>query len=86
MKNELKKKLAELENLEKIADLAVEEYEADPKNKEKEAAFDAAYEKEFSAFMAVSNLLSEMTGRQIDEKTARAMISGKRAEIKKLLA
>ena len=45
---ELIKKIEELEQLEKAADKAQQEYEAEPENVEKERAFDSAYKKEFS--------------------------------------
>jgi len=86
MKNELKKRLEELERLERIADRAEDEMMADPTNEEKENIFDEAYKAEFAAFMAVANLIVEMTGGRSDEKTARTMVRTKRGEIVKIVA
>lgn len=86
MKNELKKRLEELERLERIADRAEDEMMADPTNEEKENIFDEAYKAEFAAFMAAANLIVEMTGGRIDEKTARTMVRTKRGEIVKIVA
>lgn len=82
----LKRTLAELEALEADADKADAAYEADPENAEKEAAFDAAYKAEWSKAEEVAKLIVKMTSGQIDEKTARAMVNGKREEIEKMLA
>lgn len=86
MTNELKKRLEELERLEEIANKAEAEYEADCMNEEKENAFDVAYQNEYNAFMAVSEMIVEMTGGQIDIKTAREMVRTKRAEILNIIA
>lgn len=86
MMNELKKKLEELTRLEEIADKADAEYESEPENGEKEKAFEKAYQAEYNAFMAVSELIVKMTGGQIDIKTARAMVKTKRNEILNLVA
>lgn len=83
---DLKKALEWLERLEKIADRADAEYEADPMNAEKEAAFDEAYAAEFEAHEVVIDVIVEMTDGQIDAKTAHAMIMKKRAEILSLIA
>lgn len=82
----LKQTLAELESLEMAANKTDEEMMADPENAEKEAAFDAAYKAEWGKAEEAVKLLVKMTSGQIDEKTAQAMINGKREEIKKLLA
>lgn len=86
MMNELKKRLKELERLEKIADMADDEMMTDPTNEEKEKAFDEAYKAEFDAFIAVSNLIVKITAGKIDEKTARTMVRTKRNEIINLIA
>lgn len=84
--NELKKRLEKLTMLEKIANQAENEMMEDPANEEKENAFDEAYKEEFAAFMAVSELIIEMTGGRIDAKTARTMVQTKRNEILSLVA
>lgn len=86
MKNELKKRLEELERLEKIADMADDAMMADPTNEKKEKAFDEAYKAEFDAFMTVANLIVKMTGGQMDKKTARTIVRTKRSEIMNLIA
>ena len=84
--NELKKKLEELTRLEEIAAIADVEYEAEPMNEEKEKAFEKAYQAEYNAFVAVSELIVKMTSGQIDVKTARVMVRIKRNEILNLVA
>ena len=86
MMNELKKRLAELERLEEIADRADAEYDAEPENAEKEAAFDLAYQHEYNAFIAVCELIVKITAGQIDIKTARTMVRTKRAELLHILS
>lgn len=86
MTNELKKILEELTKLEEIADKADAEMMADPTNAEKEKAFDVAYQNEYNAFMSVAELIVEMTGGQIDIKTAREIVRTKRSEILTLVA
>ena len=86
MMNELKKKLEELTRLEEIAAIADVEYEAEPMNEEKEKAFEKAYQAEYNAFVAVSELIVKMTSGQIDVKTARVMVRIKRNEILNLVA
>ena len=83
MKNEIYKNLLKLERLEEIANHAEADYEREPENREFEETFDRAYKNEFSAFMKVSGQIAKMTG--IDEKTARAMVKGKREELKRIL-
>lgn len=84
--NELKKKLEELARLEAIADKADAEMMADPESAEKEAAFDAAYQAEYSAFMAATEVIVKMTNGKIGIKTALQMIRAKRSEILALVA
>ena len=84
MKNEIKSNLIKLEQLEEIANQAEADYEREPENAEYEAAFDRAYENQFAMFMTVSNQIAEFSG--IDAKTARAIVRGKREELKKILA
>ena len=84
--NELKKRLEELERLEAIADQADGEMMADPENAEKEAAFDAAYQAEYNAFMAAAECIVKLADGKIDIKTAREMVRAKRNENLALLA
>ena len=83
MKNEIYKNLLRLEKLEEIANHAEADYERDPENREFEETFDRAYKNEFAAFMTVSGQIAKFAG--IDEKTARAMVNRKRAELKRIL-
>ena len=83
MKNEIYKNLLKLEKLEEIASHAEADYEKDPESAEYEETFDRAYKNEFSAFMTVSGQIAKFAG--IDEKTARAMVKGKREELKRIL-
>lgn len=85
MMNELKRRLEELERLEKIADQAEAAYDEDFANEEKEAAFDLAYRNQYNAFMAVCNLIVEMTVGKIDIKTARLMVRTKRTNLLNIL-
>lgn len=82
----LKRMLAELSELEEIANKADDAMMDDPTNEEKEKAFDEAYKAEFDAFTAVANLIVKMTDGRIDEKTARTMVRAKRNEILNLVA
>lgn len=86
MKNELKKKLEELARLEAIADKADGEYQAEPMNEEKEAAFDEAYKAEYNAFMAAAEYIVKMTAGKIDIKDACEMVRARRNEILALVA
>lgn len=83
MKEEIYKNLLRLEKLEEISSHAEADYERDPENREFEKTFDWAYKNEFAAFMTVSGQIAKFAG--IDEKTARAMVNGKRAELKRIL-
>lgn len=84
--NELKKKLEELARLEAIAGKADAEYQAEPMNEEKEAAFDAAYQAEYSAFMSAAECIVKMTRGKINIKAAREMVRTRRNEIMNLVA
>lgn len=83
MKNEIYKNLLRLEKLEEIANHAEADYERDPENREFEETFARAYKNEFAAFMTVSGQIAKFAG--IDEKAARAMVNGKRTELKRIL-
>ena len=72
-----------MERLEEITNHAGDDYYSDPENKSFEEDFDQAYKNEFSAFMTVSGQIAKFAG--IDEKTARAMVKGKREELKRIL-
>lgn len=85
MMNELKNKLQELEVLEKIADEAEHEYELDCENEEKENAFDKAWNEEFNASEEAAQMVVDISGGQIDLKTARQMVKGKRADLFNIL-
>lgn len=84
MKNEIKANLIKLEQLEKIADHAEADYQREPENVEYEETFDLAYKNKYNVFMLVASQISEFAG--IDIKAARAMVQGKREELKKILA
>lgn len=84
LKNKIKKSLEELERLEAIAAIAAEAYQNNPESQEAENAFDEAYQAEYSSFFIVSNQIAEFAG--IDINTARAMVQGKREELKNILA
>ena len=58
---ELIKKIEELEQLEKAADKAQQEYEAEPENAEKERAFDSSYKKEFSTYISTAKELERLS-------------------------
>lgn len=80
---ELLKRLREAEERANEADQA---FDLDPENEEKEAAFDEAYKTEYKAFMAAAEELVKITAEQIDIKTARAMVQGKREKLEALFA
>lgn len=75
--------LTRLERLEEIANHADADYDREPENVEYEKAFDDAYKNEYAAFMSVATTLA--TWLDIDIATARAMVSGKRAELWNML-
>lgn len=80
---ELLKKLREAEERANAADRA---YDLDPENKEKDAAFDEAYKEEYRLFTAAAEEVVKITAGQIDIKTARAMVQGKREKLEALFA
>lgn len=71
--------LTRLERLEEISNHAEDDYDREPENAEYEKTFDDAYKAEYTAFMAVSTMLSDWIG--VDIATSRAMVNGKRAEL-----
>lgn len=82
---ELIKKIEELERLEKTADKAQQEYEAEPENAEKERAFDSSYKKEFSAYISAAKELERLSGGKINFCTAKKLIQTRRSELIELL-
>ena len=82
---ELIKKIEELERLEKVADKAQQEYEAEPENTEKESAFDSAYKKEFSTYISAAKELECLSGGKINFCTAKKLIQTRRSELIGLL-
>ena len=83
MKNEIYKNLLRLETLEEIANHAEADYEREPENREYEETFDRAYKNEFTAFIKVSEQIATFAG--ISKREARAMVKGKREELKRIL-
>lgn len=79
----LKVALKGLEEKEKATSVVDAAWELEPENPDLEKAFDDAYRIEFAAFMAASAALTELIG--VDQKTARAMINGKRVEVWNIL-
>lgn len=82
---ELIKKIEELERLEKAADKAQQEYEAEPENSKKEHAFDSTYKKEFSAYICAAKELERLSDRKINFCTAKKLIQTRRSELVGLL-
>lgn len=78
---ELLKKLTEAEM---AANKADREYNIEPENVEKEAAFDQAYNAEYKAYMEAAEELVKITGGKIEFDIAKRMIQTKRAEIEAL--
>lgn len=79
----LKEALKDLEAKEAAANVAEMAYDKEPENPEAEKAFDEAYKLEFAAFIVAANILAAWV--EVDAKTARAVISGKRAELWEIL-
>lgn len=65
------------------ADFCDKQYAANPEDENAEAAFDAAYTDEMTAFSAVVDILVDLLG--IDKKTAATMLKTKRDRIDDLL-
>jgi len=83
--NEIKKELKSLEELEKASTAADLAYDADPMNPEVEKVFDKAYKAEYESFMKISAALVEFSGGELKISEARAIVSGKREQLKKML-
>lgn len=82
----LEKLFMEFENAEferHVAEMASFENAND---EELDAAADAAYKAEWSAFNRLARAISDFTNREIDEWTAREMIGIKRDELRSLIA
>ena len=75
--------LRHLETLEGITRAKEAIAEADPLNADKEQAADTAYNNEWSYFMQTAGLLSDLLN--IDDMTAKAMITNKRHEVMQIL-
>lgn len=82
---EIRNELVKLEELERIADAAEMEYSKFPEDEEKERAFDKAYQKQYDCFVGISAAIVELTHGQINIATARAIVNGKRDQLKKIL-
>lgn len=85
MMNELKARLAKLEELEQISTDAEKAYETEPENAELEATFDQAYKNEFAAYMACVKLVQKISGGRIDFQTAKKMVSTERGKLSEIL-
>lgn len=85
MMNELKARLAKLEELEQIANHAESDYEADPENAELEATFDRAYKNEFNAYMECVKMIQKISGGKIDFQTAKKIVSTERGKLFEIL-
>jgi hypothetical protein len=81
---EMRKELVKLEELERIADAAELEYDKFPMDKEKEQAFDDAYKNQYDCFMDISIAIVELTRGTVDIANARAMVNGKREQLKRI--
>ena len=84
--NEIKNMLANLKSLEIKSDEADAAYEADPENLDAEAAFDKAYNEEFSALSAVVAGIVSLTKGKISPAIARKMVLTRREDIENLVS
>ena len=80
----LKNGLKELDAKTEYANYCDKLFEENPLDEEIEAKFDKAYEAEYNAFIHCINALKHII--DIDDKTARAMITTQRTQINNLLA
>lgn len=81
---EMRKELVKLEELERIADAAELEYDKFPMDEEKEQAFDDTYKNQYDCFMDISIAIVELTRGTVDIANARAMVNGKREQLKRI--
>lgn len=72
---EMRKELVKLEEL---------EYDKFPMDEEKEQAFDDAYKNQYDCFMDISIAIVELTRGTVDIANARAMVNGKREQLKRI--
>jgi hypothetical protein len=79
----LKDALVVLDAKSAYADFCDKQFDANPEDENAEAAFDAAYTDEMTAFSAVVDILVDLLG--IDKKTASTMLKTKRDRIDDLL-
>lgn len=84
MRDEIRKSLNRLAQLEKLANKADEAYEADPENKDFEEAFDRYYELQFNEYIHLIHLVRSFTG--MDENSAKLIINKKRQELRAIIA
>lgn len=82
-KDELKRELEKLEELEQIANEKEIEYDENPESEEAERAFDSAYSAEWWQADKVAKMIYRVTG--IQERTARRMLREKREKLKEIL-
>lgn len=72
---EMRKELVKLEEL---------EYDKFPMDEEKEQTFDDAYKNQYDCFMDISIAIVELTRGTVDIANARAMVNGKREQLKRI--
>lgn len=84
--NKFKRLMAEFEAAEGMADELDALLEDHPEDEKLEAEWMKAYTEEKRKFTVLAAWLEEATNGQIDERTARAMVYGKREELKALIA
>lgn len=82
-KDELRRELEKLEELEQIANEKDRAYKENPESEETEQAFDTAYSAEWWQADKVAKMIHKATG--IQERTARRMLHEKREKLKELL-
>lgn len=84
MINELRKSIARLEKWEELADKALEAWEADPMDEDREKTLDHYYELEWNEWTHAVNILARFIGTE--EKTARQMLNrGNREKLVNIL-
>jgi hypothetical protein len=82
----MKELLQKLEIAIAKSDKLDEAWDADPMNEELEKAWDKAYKAEYEVFMECVEKLAEITGGQIDQATAAAMLRTKRDDVKRIFS
>lgn len=81
----MKDLLRELEEAERIANEIDELWENNPDSEEIEREWLKAYKTKHEAFECLVSAVVEISNGRIDEKTARAIINGKREQFKKIV-